>query len=282
MSAAMNAQVQALGDVCAPPHLSLLRSSQYQCRAITTTLHSEMMSISYDIDRGASNAICMVQLVSSLSGNSSSSPPAPRKVKLRGAALFPEDVIDIKVSSSGQSILLISMNSLHVVVLPPNYYNTKKHLSSPGDHEEEGVLISLLPEGGADGRKGHDRDSRILSASFHPLNEKAVIALTEDTLYSLVFNDPFLPGAPPASVLRESLLVVNTKANHVAFCFDAKRGWRATVLYLLYSDGSVDVVAPVVPHGAVLEASLLDDMRIELEELNCNSKFLASLLCMNE
>ncbi len=84
---AINTQIKSLLDQCPPPPDALL-ASKYLCKAITTTLHAEIMSISYDGDGGAGSSINMVPLISSLS-SSGAPTPSPRQVKLRGGANIP-------------------------------------------------------------------------------------------------------------------------------------------------------------------------------------------------
>ena len=95
----------------------------------------------------------------------------------------------------------------------------------------------------------------LLHAAFHPLSSHHLLLLLDSSSHSSALHLYNLTADLDQPELVVPLPSSSSSARAVSFCFAGKAGWSAWTVYVLYSDGRISTVCPLLPMGAAVRGA---------------------------
>ena len=166
------------------------------------------------------------------------------------------------LSSSSTYLAVTSPHSCCVVKLPRSLTSTSTSSppSSPIDCRSYGVG-PLTPTSSA---------FTLLHAAFHPLSSHHLLLLLSSSSHSSALHLYNLTADLDQPELVVPLPTSSSSSRAVSFCFAGKAGWNAWNVYVLYEDGHICTVCPLLPIGVAVQRAEVAVLR-EVEQTKVSS-----------
>ena len=105
----------------------------------------------------------------------------------------------------------------------------------------------------------------LLHAAFHPLSSHHLLLLLSSSSHSSALHLYNLTADLDQPELIVPLPSASSSSRAVSFCFAGKAGWSGWSVYVLYDDGRISTVCPLLPNGVAVQRADVAQMR-EVEQ----------------
>ncbi|XP_065012085.1 nuclear pore complex protein NUP88-like [Musa acuminata AAA Group] len=179
-----------------------------------------------------------------------------------------ESVVDqISLNVDGSLLLLVGSDSLRVM------YLSKK--TSPTDQRScktASVASQIF--------SGKNNGLQTLQASWHPYSRSHFGVLSSDSVFRLFDLSSDVERAEQEYYLQPAEPVRCKKAASfcpVAFSFGGQHLWDTFSIFIVFSDGSVYILCPVVPFGSICRRTHIEEIYEDINMFGLNSSDLKAV-----
>lgn len=160
--------------------------------------------------------------------------------------MYDMSITNIEFNQCGSILLVWGSKCLGMIVLSDITRDKSSHANSP--------TFKLLY------RSENSETDLIARVRWHPMSDQHIAVLLKEDIFFVI--DCILDS------IQEYPL--RSFVTYSSFCFGPNIDWMRCAIFLLQENGSVSVLCPVVPYGAVFSSSAVNEMKAWLADQDPN------------